>query len=278
MQYSEEFIRLVEDAKFNYIGHGNPNAKILIISKESSIDRSKPAGNEQYRREIFENCKQWDVNINNRDTISYDTLIDSCDYPHIGYNPLYPYKGQKSIIRCLAGNKDGMPVYRGEGGTSRTWVAYQNLCDNILGKQNLCDDKIIDFHRFMFTTDFSAESAPMSNQTNAELTLKSIVERKEMFKYKFFQSFPIIIVSAGHYPKRYGIDMEELFSVKWIGKIEICNKGKFYNVHYSIDRRKLLIHTVHLSFYSNDLICRISQIVRDFIRNDLKEDVGKFLS
>lgn len=90
-----------------------------------------------------------------------------------------------------------------------------------------------------------------------------------MFKHKFFQQFPIVIVAAGHYPKNYNIDLEKIFNVK-----EGYDKD---NVHFNSDRTKILIHTRQLSQFSYTLLKSISQIVREFIEKDLKQDIQKFL-
>ncbi len=39
MKYSDEFKALVNYMLDGYIGHGNPNAKILFLGQEPAIDR-----------------------------------------------------------------------------------------------------------------------------------------------------------------------------------------------------------------------------------------------
>lgn len=73
MKYSQSFNDIVNDGKYCYLGHGNPNAKILIIGKEPRIDTNDPSKEEQLERDILNNRKQWLNNLND-DTISYDTL------------------------------------------------------------------------------------------------------------------------------------------------------------------------------------------------------------
>lgn len=275
MKYSESFRELVESRKFNYIGHGNPNAKILIISKEPAIDRNVPEGKILYERDIKCNCEQWLANLDRQDSVSYDTLKESFHSAETDYNPLYPYKGQKCLVnKKLKGNDQP------NEGTARTWVAYQKLYDRIAGKPQKGKMDLIDFHKYVFSTDFSDKTAAMSNQTDPVLTHKSIMHRKEMFKSDFFQKFPIVIIPAGHYPKNYGINMEEIFSVRWVGKTDFCGEGKkrkFINVHYNSAHTKLVVHTVQLSRYNNELLDKLGQIVRGFINNDLKKYAIDFL-
>ena len=93
--------------------------------------------------------------------------------------------------------------------------------------------------------------------TVKENTAKPIEHRKRMFGEDFFQNFPVVIVAVGHYPKGYGIDLEELFGVKWTG--ETCPVGKkWMNLHYNQQHTKLLIHTNQLSRYTYGLIDNIA--------------------
>lgn len=264
MKYSQSFNDIVNDGKYCYLGHGNPNAKILIIGKEPRIDTNDPSKEEQLERDILNNRKQWLNNLND-DTISYDTLKYSAN-AHENYNPLYPYKGQQCQVRT---EKDGK--VRGDAGTARTWFVYQILFDYIAYGESYRKDKnaLIDFHKYVFSSDFSNKAATYSRNTDKTLTQQSIENRNEMFKHKFFQQFPIVIVAAGHYPKNYNIDLEKIFNVK-----EGYDKD---NVHFNSDRTKILIHTRQLSQFSYTLLKSISQIVREFIEKDLKQDIQKFL-
>lgn len=276
MTYTESFNEIAESKKFNYLGHGNPNAKILIIGKEPRIDRNDESQKEQIKRDIDDNCEQWRNNI--KDKVSYDILKNSNTNVE-NYNPLYPYKGQKCQVRIEKLN-------RGMDGTARTWVVYQKLFDFITEGEEYTRGKAedIDFHKYVFSSDFSSEPAVNSQDTDKASTGKSIKTRNEMFSHKFFQDFPIVIVAAGHYPRDYKLSLEETFNVKWTGK-DICSEdkeaqygeGKFINVHYNKDRTKILIHTVQLSSFSYALLKKIAEVVRYFIKNDLKKEVKDFL-
>ena len=72
MEYRKEFIDLIDslknedDKNLRFVGLGNPNSKILIVSKECSFDIKK---NEQdrflYKLENQDNLQQWIYNIEN---------------------------------------------------------------------------------------------------------------------------------------------------------------------------------------------------------------------
>lgn len=269
MNYSKNFKDIVINGNFAYLGHGNPNAKILIIGKEPRIDKNDLSKQEQLERDIYNNRQQWLDNLND-DTISCDTLKDSAN-AHENYNPLYPYKGQKCQVRTETKEK-----VKGEAGTARTWVAYQRLFDCIAYGESYRKDRNapIDFHKYVFSSDFSSEAATCSQNTDKTSTKQSITGRNEMFRHEFFQDFPIVIIAAGHYPENYKIDMEDLFKVKWIGP---DSKHRFINVHYNDERTKILIHTMQLSYFSYDLLEGIARIVREFIEKDLKQDIRNFL-
>ena len=266
MKYTEDFIQLVKSKRFNYLGVGNPNAKILIIGKEAAIDKSS----DQYQTEICDNCHQWETNITNH--IYYDNLLDN-SLNNKNINPLYPYKGQKCEVRCeikqTDENENENVKLRGEYGTSRTWTAYQKLYDLIADKPKKGKEDDIDFHKYVFTSDLSTETAPMSNMTDLDDTQKSIQERNDLFSY--LSHFPIIIVAAGHYPKMYGFDMETVFNVKWESPtLDVGNK--FINIHFDEKKKRILIHTNQLSFYSNELLEQIASQIRNFIIKDLHQD------
>lgn len=107
---------LIEDKKFQsdkedfkYIGTGNPEAKILIIGKECSIHDN---AEDQKKREITNNFEFWK-----------NFVSGAKDKNQNGYSPLYPYKGQKLLIR---NSRTG-----DNGGTSLTWCKYQKLVNLI---------------------------------------------------------------------------------------------------------------------------------------------------
>ena len=72
---------------YKYVGTGNPDAKILIIGKETSIPVES---NEQKVMEIS-NYSDWKRIISN-----YESQVG--DWNGSNYSPLYPYKGQQLKI------------------------------------------------------------------------------------------------------------------------------------------------------------------------------------
>lgn len=88
-----------------------------------------------------------------------------------------------------------------------------------------------------------------------------------MFREDFFKSFPVILVAAGHYPKDYNFDLEEIFGVSWVNETHTIDK-QWYNLHYSSDKKRLLIHTRQLSTsVSNSLVDAISTVIKDFLES-----------
>ena len=62
MEYSKEFKNLLNvDLPDGYIGHGNPNAKILILGQEPALHKDS----EQYSLEIANNKHQWQILVEN---------------------------------------------------------------------------------------------------------------------------------------------------------------------------------------------------------------------
>lgn len=186
---NDNFARLLENTSEEYIGVGNPDAKILIIANEPGI-----ADEEQSNKEVACNRKMWQA-------------VDKGDFPakdNAEYNPRFPFRGQ---LYTVYSKKNG----RGEGGTSRTWYNYQKLIDCLRGVER--GKRIpLDFHDFCFSTDFSSVCAKKSGEIdrNPKLCKKreeSIACRagsgNNFFSEDFFQHFPIVIVASGHYIKQF---------------------------------------------------------------------------
>lgn len=92
MNYSEEFKEMIAYTTEGYIGHGNPNAKILFIGQESAIDPNKHK--EQYKLEIADNAGQW------RNITSAGIGYESIDLSKNEFgSPLQPWANQKFQVR-----------------------------------------------------------------------------------------------------------------------------------------------------------------------------------
>jgi hypothetical protein len=271
-KYPKSFIELVNEANDHnsllfgqYIGTGNPNAKIMILGKECAIDRNeKPR---QYENEILENAINWKNNIDNQVSIEiadenelWKTDINS------QINPLYPYRGQY-FKRDRNNNL----------GTNPTWYNYQKILINILKNLNIpvSTDKAnkVFLHEYCFLSELNSETERYSKYVDSIKRKKSIETRKVLFGETFFQQFPIIIVAAGHYPREHDIDLEKAFGVKWNG---IINNNKYnnklnrnwYNIHRETTgcNPKLLIHTNQLSVVTTELLIQLSKECSNFIQ------------
>lgn len=254
MTYSKEFENLVYSDQRDFIGVGNPNAKILIVGKESAIEEDN---DKQKNLEIEDNVKQWRYNIKQNVDLSEVASLhfDDSDINY-KYNPLYPYKGQEYKVRTIISERSK--------GTSKTWYQYQKLWDFIMYGQDGKHSGLIDYHEHCFSTELSTAAEKYSLLVDDAKRSLSIEQRKLLFTHSFYQSFPIVILAVGHYPLNHNIDLESIFHTKWDGKTNPI--GKFwYNIHHtSTDNPKLLIHTNQLSMVSNDLIKAIAKECRDF--------------
>lgn len=247
-----------------YIGTGNPNAKILIIGKECAIDQNqRPI---QYENEILKNASNWENNIDN-----HISLLDADKYElwkkdiNANINPLYPYRGQYF-------KKDR----NNNLGTTPTWYNYQKILISILQKLDItiAENQIgkIILHEYFFLSELNSDTGKYSKLVDSDKRIKSIETRKLLFREEFFQQFPIIIVAAGHYPRELGIDLGTIFDVKWDG-ITINNQydkslnRNWYNIHREVGGSpKLLIHTNQLSVVTNELLNQLASQCVNFIK------------
>ena len=271
MEYPKEFENLINATKENLIGWGNPNAKILIVGKESAIPvGDDEIGDVQYCREILNNKKAWIANLNS--DISQDS-IGLCQFDERGnilnfteetYNPLYPYKGQRCCVRRVYKKDDKKVKIASPKGTSMTWYNYQRLCD-LIRKESSFPTKINDFHRFIFTTELSVVAGKYSKNVDKTARKKSIEARKVFFSNDYFKRFPIIILAAGNYPDMFGISHESFWG-HGDSVTEINNpfKGIYKIVYLNGDVKKLFIQTYQLSMVSTELIKNIADRCIDF--------------
>lgn len=235
-----------DDELLKYIGTGNPNADILILGKECSVEDKN---SEQFIFELKGNYKNWQRkrNYNQDAVLDFKTWND--------YDPIFPYKGQKYKIN------NGC-----NGGTSRTWYTYQKLINYILDKPN---NKDIDFHKKVFITEVN--STPSRKTVDADTN--SINFRKDLIlQSDFFQSFPVVIISGVGYFKITANEneIEEIFSVKYLEKkLAGGKKSQPYWIHSNKDNQpsKLLINTHQLSIgIADDLLFEIANMIKKEIK------------
>lgn len=263
MKYSKEFKALLDNMRHGYVGHGNPNAEILLMGQESAIDPKTNA--EQYAAEVEGNAEQWRVIVSNG--IGYETV----DHIKIEYGlPLHPWANQKFQVR----NEIQANKFRGEKGTARTWYNYQKLINRIFElyseeRKPMTKDDFLDFHRLSFHSDMSAVASKKHDAKN-EVAVRSVLERVSLFSNDFFRSFPIVIAAVGHFPRdTYGDGyFGDVFGVEFLGNEEI-ESGKWINVSIRKDdaRPMLLIHTPQFSAAISDrYLDQIAKRVVDFAR------------
>lgn len=250
--YSEEFRNVIDLSKNKgfYIGTGNPSSNLLIIGKEASIDTSK--FEEQHQIEFVNNAADWGENALKKVQFS-DIGIHS----ESQYNPIYPYKGQKNIIE---NKKTGR-----NGGTSRTWLFYQRLIDEIFN--NGFKSEMINFHEKSFITELNQITGPYSHTIPRQVREQSINKRLGLLQQDFFQKFPIVIVAVGHYVRDFNVDLPNTFNVKFTEPTIDLGQNNWINVHHEKPNNapKLLIHTNQLSMIKSDLIVELAKICREWI-------------
>ncbi len=270
MKYSKEFKTLIDSTQEEYIGHGNPNANILIIGQEGASDPYAPIatdGRNDYLRSLKANREDWCRNI--QEEIWYSDLGESCTPDTLkNFNPLYPYKGQKFQVRTGSEESGNL---KGAKGTARTWYNYQKLINRIFElfsaeRKPMTKEDDIDFHRYSFHSDMSAVASKKHDAKN-EAGKNSVLKRKELLKQPFFQAFPVVIAAVGNFPRdSYGNSyFYEVFKVDYIGN-QAGDNLPWINVNVREgDNPQLLIHCQQASApLPNAYFVRIAEIVRDF--------------
>lgn len=252
--YTEKFKQVVQYCKENnlFVGYGNPNGKVLVIGKEAAhIGKEETTENlEKKKEELFQtNVSQWEHILSTNELPNYDG-----ERP-ISHNPLYAY-----------GNQYNSWDKSKKGGTSRTYLNYEKLYEQLFLQGEKLDK--INFQKEFFITELSDYPTKESYKDKEieDLRKQSIEERKPLFALPFFKEFPIVIVAAGHYPKRYKFDMQQIFDVQWEGKPIKVGEKYWYNLHFSKDNKRILIHTRQLSNrVSNELIAAIANEAKKFL-------------
>lgn len=235
MNVPKSFVDLIysKSLKENYIGMGNPNAKILVIGREPAHDLNTEEGREAHRQDQELNRNNW------QNLIVGNPVEGRC-------NPRRPFPNQ----RCFPQNESGQ-------GTSNTWIWYQKLIDLILGREYDRGYMLrpVDFHDFCFHTDISSASAKSLATTNKKAKELSVEKRsEELFGKDFFKQFPITILAIGKDVGSYvskewceqvlGFPREEV-----IEKTYIDEKGHPQMIWLNKDSRnhRILVHTRCLS-------------------------------
>ena len=245
MDYSKEFLDLIAFTKKtdDFIGYGNPNAKILIIGKEEALDMGIEDDKRIYEIAVKRNCELWEKNY--ASSITPDSIPvwkDSKDF-----NPLYPWKG------------DELP--------KGTWTNYQKLINRLYPEADA--GKMTTFHQYAFITEFNDLPSKKSKRKDPEVQQRITHRCKNVLNHPFYKSFPIVIAACGHYVKDYNINLEDIFNQKYIEPESVKIKREWINIHRKDNR--ILIHTRQLSnAFSFKLIERIADILN--LSKSLKKD------
>lgn len=248
MNLPQTFVDLVysADNHQNYIGMGNPNARILIIGREPNHNLNTDAGKRNYAQDQDLNRKNW------KNLIENVPIIGPC-------NPRRPFPNQK----CLTDNGHN-------DGTATTWVWYQKLVDLILGREDerAYSLRPLDFHDYCFHTDLSSAASPGLASTNKSAKRISVAERSEqLFSHPFFKQFPIIILGIGTdvAPNGY-INLEWCQEVLGFPTMEVVNIQQKPMIWLNGDTTngRILIHTYCLSqgnYSLRDYIKKIRDVI-----------------
>ena len=243
MNYNKDFNKLVDKCIIDkqYVGLGNPNAKILFVGKEAGmpIDSELIHGSSQL-------WKENKVDYSNR-FIPEGKKLRNGNHTWQKYQRLY-----NLILDKL------------------------NICETI-SKKDLYE---ISFVENVFTTELSNLPAPRTSDAKKQRGFKTALElRKEIFwNSPFISKFPIILIFAtdNKYIETYRGEVCKLFDVEYFEQI-ICAKTDKLSIHYSAETKnnvfpKLVIHTRQLTNgASNELLEKIADVVRDFIKKyDIK--------
>jgi len=261
--YTEKFKQVVQYCKENnlFVGYGNPNGKVLVIGKEAAhVDGDIQQLKETKERFCDINIKSWEEVLSENEVPNYDGENPAIERFEEIKKPQYGWGCQN--------NKVSKKLKSGEysEGTSSTYLNYEKLYEQLfLQGEKL---KKINFQKEFFITELSDYPTKESyNDKEIEaLRQQSIEERKPLFELPFFKEFPIVIVAAGDYPIKYKFDMQQIFDVQWEGKTIQVGEKYWYNLHYSKDNKRILIHTRQLSNrVSNELIVAIANEAKKFL-------------
>lgn len=263
MEYSKEFKNLLNvDLPDGYIGHGNPNAKILILGQEPALHKDS----EQYSLEIANNKHQWQILVENRS--GYESINPAV----ISFgSPLWPWANQTFMVRSEMKNEKGEIIKtKGAAGTAKTWYNYQKLIDRILNKETI-HGGILDFHKLSFHTDMSAEASKRHNKVELSNAKESVKNRAEkLFSLPFFRNFPIVIAPVGHFPRDiYGDTyFYDSFDINYCPNYCSNDIKDWININLreGEEQPQILIHCKQIAYVSDSYLDKIAEIASTFVK------------
>ena len=240
MEFKIDFQELIQTSIDNeqYVGLGNPNAKILFVGKEAGIPIGKTI--------IHGSGKSWEekkIDYSER-FMAKDNLRD---YRHTWQKYQKVYDQILDNLDTKDSNKKNYEI---------TFV--ENVFTTELSNLGAP------------TTNEAKQLAGFRFQLKKR---KDVFWRSE-----FIQNFPIILITASDdkYIETYPGEVCELFNVNFQEQV-ICGKSDKMWIHYSkSDKPKLLIHTRQLTNgASNDLLEKVSWKIAEFIKeNSIKINIA----
>ncbi|AUC84807.1 hypothetical protein CW731_05650 [Polaribacter sp. ALD11] len=234
MNYSKEFEELIENSikKNQYVGLGNPNAKILFIGKEAGV----PIGTTI----THGSANSWKEKTNDysKRFVPVEKNVRNHNHTWQKYEKVY-----NQIIAKLEKTKPKKEDYE------ITFVenVFTTELSNLVAPTTN-EAKQLDGFKF------------------------ELKKRKEHFwKSEFIQKFPIVLITAtdNNYIETYEGEVCELFNVEYDKKIDCAKSDKMW-IHYSKSKNpKLVIHTRQLTNgASKELLDQISEVIADFINEN----------
>lgn len=258
--YSANFVEALEYCKQNnlYLGEGNPNAKILIIGKESGLNAED--------RSCFQKSNS-----------EFDWIVD------------FSKNTAKNNINSLKNNylQNGLSKLKNDIPYNLTWSNYQRLVSLIYGIKEQDIPRggkgNWEFLNKCFITELSQIRLPKSNYLGKKgipdfIKRESIKERAKLFHLSFFRQFPIVIIASGpdyidSGKYKYDFNIQRDFAIKYIKTVDLKEdnvKKRWYNIHKDNNAR-IIIHTRQLSVQREPnrslykLINAIAQECKEFI-------------
>lgn len=236
MEYNKTFIDFLHICQKNdeYVGLGNPNAKILFIGKEAGvkIDEKVTHGG----------AESWlDNNDYSLPFVPTESNIRNGNHTWQKYQKLYELilKG----IKIDFSKKDNKEI---------TFV------------ENVFTTELNNLH---------APTTKEAKKRN-DFTAKLEKRKNIVLKSDFIQNFPIVLILAddNDYIETYQGEVCETFGVKFIDKIEFNKNTNLWYHHSRNDNPKLVIHTRQLTGAPHPkLIETIAKKIVEFINeNDIE--------
>lgn len=236
MGYPNDFIELLNRCNVNgfdpsfIIGSGNPDSKILFISKEPSGKAYGSNTLSHYMNNIKDgNTDKW-------------TRYRKQEILEQGKEPSYWSYSQT------------------------VWSRYQTLCDYIFPEMARNRNEIFDFEEFVFCSEMNGSPSKRTNDAPKD----KIPERKEFFKDPYFNRFRVVLLACGDYIKNTSDKPEEreidnIFHVEFDKRFDF---GKiWFTTHYNKpENTRLVIHTRNLcSGIPNLMLEKMGKMIRTFL-------------